>query len=192
MNYNEIFKFGDDYYENISYNEKNLDIIKQFDFRPNIPLRKTKLFFQKIELENATFFFEENINYTLQWDYFPINSSSNIYVQQNYFDVAIFIPSIIEPIIDYENNIVKIINSMNFEVIYKNIFEQSGQKMDYLNLIHTKRYYIEKSNKGFPSFNENLIKKNKGYYIIPHINIYENFGNVDGKLLCELTGTIIT
>lgn len=192
-NFDNLTKIKDDYYFNFdNLTNKNVNIINEFGLRPNIPIRKTNLPFIKVDQEDIELFYLEDKNYELYWDYFPINNQefSNMSIQQNFINMAIKIPSILFPEV-YENNIVKIFNSKNLENCYKKIIKKANQNLDNIILVYTKRFYIPNKYSDI-KFDESKINKKKCYYIIPQINIYNNYHMLDNKYICELTGTIMS
>ncbi len=184
-----ILKIEDDYYLNLEdTNQYHLSILKKFSYRPALPLRKMGLPFTKINQEQIEDFFIESNNYDIYWDYFPF--SNNLHVQQNFINMAIFIPSVLQPeSYKNNNNILKVLNSNNFMDCYKKIIKLAGQDENKLILVSTKRYYVPENytHKVF-----DIEKAKYGYYIVPHINIYADYANLEGKFLCELTGTMIS
>jgi hypothetical protein len=185
----ELLKIDEDYYFNLeNITEQKLSILKKFSNRPALPIRKTALSFVKVQQENIEEFFKQNNEYDVYWDYFPF--SNNLHVQQNFLNMAIYVPPVIQPE-NYKNNnnILKVYNSYNLIECYKEIINLSGQNEDKLILVSTKKYYVPEL---FTKKLFNLDKIKNGFYIIPHINIYADYCNLEGKFLCELTGTLIS
>ncbi len=185
----ELLKIDEDYYFHLdNITEQKLSILKKFSNRPALPIRKTALPFVKIQQENIEEFFKQNNEYDVYWDYFPF--SNNLHVQQNFLNMAVFVPPVIQPQ-NYKNNnnILKVYNSQNLIECYKEIINLAGQNEDKLILVSTKRYYVPEL---FTEKLFNLDKIKNGFYIIPHINIYADYVNLEGKFLCELTGTLIS
>jgi len=188
-----LFKMKDDYYVNFDdITDNNLAIIKEFIYRPEMPIRKTNLPFIKVNQEDIDHFYFEYKNYDLFWDYFPVNNPnySHVKIQQNFINMAVFIPSILYPNID-SNKLVKLFNSRNLENCYKKIMTLAGHNINNLVLVYTKRFYRPDKN-GSLKFDQSKIKDNNGYYVIPQINIYINYHTLDGKYICELTGTLMS
>ena len=141
-----ILKIEDDYYLNLEdVNEYQLSIFKKFLYRPALPLRKMGLFLNKINQEQIEEFFNKNnnnnYNYDVYWDYFSF--SNNLHVQQNFINMAIFIPPVLQPeSYKNNNNILKVFNSNNLKDCYKKIIKLAGQDENKLILVSTKRYYV--------------------------------------------------
>lgn len=187
-----LIKIKDDYYDFDNLTDKNFKIMSEFGFRPNVPIRKTNLPFIKVDQENIERFYLEDKNYELYWDYFPINNQefSHLTIQQNFINMAIKIPSILYPEI-YDNNVIKVFNSRNIENTYKKIIKDSGHNPDNMVMVYTKRFHVPYKY-GEIKFDEGLLNEKKCYYIIPQINIYNNYHMLDDKFICELTGTLMS
>lgn len=191
----KLSKNKDDFYLKWLYedlDEEYLEILNKFELRKNASIRKTSLPFIKIEQENTINALNEDKNCELYWDYFPINNQKfpQLSIQQNFMNIAIKVPSIMYPEIN-DKGIAKIFNSRNLLIPYEKIFEESGQNIDNMFLVFTKKFYLP-NNFGANKFSENKMNQNKCYYIIPHINIYNNYYKINNKFICELTGTIIS
>ncbi len=188
-----LTKIKDDFYFNFdNLNNQNYKIMQEFGLRPNMPIRKSNLIFIEVEQEDIKSFYFKDKNYSLYWDNFPINNQefSHLNIQQNFINISVKIPAILHPEI-YENNIVKIFNSKNLENCYRKIIQDAGHNLNNMILVYTKRFYLPDKYGGI-KFNEETVN-NKGYfYIIPHINIYNNYHMLDNKFICELTGTIMS
>lgn len=185
-----ILKYHDDFYYNLkSYTDEIINIIKEFNLRPNNPIRKLGISFYKTDNDNIIEILENENNIIpikLQTEQF--NLTNKILVKQYFYNIALYIPSINSPKID--KDIVKIYNSKNLDNIYRKILEIIGNKEN-LYLIYTKRFYKSANSNYLKYFDEYLMEKKNCYYIIPQINIYINYNKIENKLICELSGTII-
>ena len=187
-----LIKIKDDYFNISTLTDSSYKIMSEFGFRPNVPIRKTNLPFIKVDQEDIENFFYEDKNYELYWDYFPINNKefSHLSIQQNFINMAIKIPSILYPEV-FENNIIKIFNSRNIENTYKKIIKEAGHDLNNIVLVYTKRFHFPDKYGGV-KFDESTINEKKCYYVIPQINIYNNYHMLENKFICELTGTIMS
>ena len=113
-----IFKYYDDFYYNLkSYSDQILDTVKEFNLRPNNPIRIMDIAYYKTDSENV----EEIIENGIVNNGFPIKLYSdqfnlaNILVKQYFFNIAVCIPQINSPKI--EKDIVRIFNSKNLDIV---------------------------------------------------------------------------
>ncbi len=171
-------------YKNDYYVVNNKDLtdshLNCFNCRPHVPLKHLNSIntgIYKTDFEECDEHIKKCVFY---YNKFYLSDDSEINIKQYFFNISFQLPAV--SVFEHNMDYILGINSMFMSDIYADIIYESNLNKDDCQFVYTKTYYVCDNNNMFDD---------KPYYIIPHINVYDNMHIFGGKSICELTGTII-